>query len=357
MNIREADEADGPALVQFFLETPMRAGTEFVLDRSPDFRALLRLRGRFRTFVAFAGDRVAGTITTLWHERLCGELSLYVGEIADLRVARWARGGQLTARLLTVARDAFASERTDWIVCLIGENNRDALGLVRGKAGFPALRPLGRYASTHYPAFRVPAARNGRGVHVRTAGGADAQLLADLVAALTFARSFSPPDPFPWPDPEAQHRGWIAMNADARPIGALVVWDGMPVRRIRVVRYGGSDHALRAVMALAALAGVATALPPPGGALRLWASRWFGVVGADPLVARALVRAAVRAAALRGQHVLQINLAEDDPLLRALPSLPHSVYWTWVYACQFGTSGDATLPDRHRMCFADLALV
>ena len=147
------------------------------------------------------------------------------------------------------------------------------------------------------------------------------------------------------------------MSAEGRPVGAVVIWDGMSVRRIRVVRYSMADHLFRAGMMLAALVGAATAPPAPGGVLRLWASRWFGVVGSDARAARVLVRTALHTAALAGQHVLQINLAEDDPLFRALPVLPHSVYWTRVYACPFGVPGDAALLHGSRMCFADVALV
>jgi hypothetical protein len=357
MIIREAGPDDGPTLVRFFLETPMRAGTEFVFDRSPDFGALLRLRGRHRTFVALSGQTIAGSITALWHEGYDGDRTLRVGEIIDLRVATWARGGTLTARLLAAARDAFSSERTDWVVCLIGENNRDALGLVAGKAGFPPMRPLARYASAHFPAFRLPAAAKRGGVHVRTAGPQDAELLMGLAEELDARRPFRPPHPFPWPDPTGQHQGWIAVSAEGRPLGALITWDGMSVRRIRVVRYSVADQLFRVAMAVAARVGAAQALPAPGGPIRLWASRWFGVVESNARAARMLVRTALRAASLAGQHVLQVNLAEDDPLCRTLPALPHSVYSTIVYACPIGAGGEATLLDDGAMCFADLALV
>jgi len=357
MIIREAGPDDGPTLVRFFLETPMRAGTEFVFDRSPDFEALLRLRGRHRTFVALSGQTIAGSITALWHEGYDGDRALRVGEIIDLRVATWARGGTLTARLLAAAREAFSSERTDWVVCLIGEHNRDAIGLVAGKAGFPPMKPMARYASVHFPAFRVPAVAKRGGVHVRAAGPKDAELLMGLARELDAPRPFRPPHPFTWPDPAGQHQGWIAVSAEGRPLGALITWDGMSMRRIRVVRYSAADQLFRAAMAVASRVGAAQALPSPGGSMRLWASRWFGVVESNARAARVLVRTALRAAALAGQHVLQINLAEDDPLRRALPALPHSVYWTMVYACPMEAPGAVTLHDDGRMCFADLALV
>src|SRR6185437_14123398 len=49
---------------------------------------------------------------------------------------------------------------------------------------------------------------------------------------------------------------------------------------------------LRIASVLAARCGLATALPPEGGALRLWASRWLAVRDGRRDAARALIRAA-----------------------------------------------------------------
>lgn len=89
----------------------------------------------------------------------------------------------------------------------------------------------------------------------------------------------------------------------------------------------------------------------------MWASRWCGVDGGDPAVAGALVRAALRDGALARRHVLQMNHAEDDPLRAALRWVPHSVYWTGVFAAALTDRGRATNLERRAMCFADLALV
>src|SRR6185437_4977109 len=68
ISVREATPEDGRALIDFLRMTPLSAGTEFVLDRSPDFSALLRLRGTSRTFLAVSHERLAGTVTALWHD-------------------------------------------------------------------------------------------------------------------------------------------------------------------------------------------------------------------------------------------------------------------------------------------------
>ncbi|MGE5230149.1 MAG: N-acetyltransferase family protein [Deltaproteobacteria bacterium] len=351
--IRDAVPEDGPQLIALFRQAPMRAGTEFVLDRGPDFQALLRLRGRFRTFVATRGDRILGSVTALWHERRDLGGTVRVCELVDLRVAPDARGGATAARLLGRAARALEETPADWVLCLIGDRNRDAARLVTGGLGFPALKALARYASVHYPVWRAGTA-GARGMTVVRATDRDGALLATLVRVTASGRRFSPPELFPWPDPAGAHYGWIAQDGSCA-LGGLVVWDGNAVRRIRVMRYSGGDRLFRGATLVAGLFGAATPLPPPGEPLRLWASRWLGVREANPRVTGALVRAALRAAAGAGQHVLQVNLEEHDPLLGALPSLPRSVYWSTLYGLATGRRAGEDAPGV--LCHADLALV
>ena len=353
IRVREAGPGDGRALVDFLLRTPLRAGTEFVLDRSPDFTALLRLRGESRTFLAYAGSALAGTATALWHDVPNGRGSVRVGEVVDLRVAEWARGGPAAARVLRAVHDAFGAAGVDWAVSLIGDRNAAAAPLVHGKAGLPALRRLARYASVHFIACRLPAPRWPSGIAIREAARGDAAAVRDLMEE-TFAERRASRPPLPWPDPAGMHRAWVALDTSGRPWGVLILWDGVGVRRIRVTRYRGVDHLFRAGVALAAGLGLAAPLPAPGDVLRLWASRWFGVRGDRRDVARALVQAALRCAAREGLHVVQINLREGDPLLGALPLAPRSCYWSTLYGCQLGGSDDRAPEATYH---ADVALV
>jgi hypothetical protein len=353
--IREASATDGPPLIAFFRDTPVRASTEFVLDRGPEFGALLRLRGHARTFIALQEERIVGTVTALWHEGVDGDRVLQVGELVDLRVAPELRGSPAAVRLLARAGAALEEAGADWVLCLIGDRNREAGRLVSGGAGLPSLAPVSRYASVHYPAWRLPGRRHPGGLSVRRAGPEDGPVLAQFVCETAAGRRFTPATLFPWPDPDGTHHGWIAEDIGGRPIGGLVVWDPMTVRRIRVRRYSPGDQVFRGLMAFASLLGAAKPLPDPGEPLRLWASRWLGARSRPALVTRALVREAIRAAAVAGQHVLQLNLEARDPLLPLLPALPRSFYWSTVYGRPLRDTG--SMPPDAAICHTDVALV
>jgi len=360
MFVREASAHDGRLLIDFLRATPLQAGTEFVLDRSPDFSALLRLRGSSRTFLAFARERLAGTVTALWHDAREGTGQVRVGEVVDLRVAEWAHGTPATARLLGAAREAFAAANVQWATCVIGDRNCAAMSLVRGAAGLPRLEPLSRYASVHYVVCRTlvpPPPRAGGRFTVRSASAIDAADLEALVEETSAHRRFAPLQPLRWPDTTGRHRAWIARDAGGAPAAALIVWDGFDLRRIRVVRYRGADRTLRIASVLASRCGLATALPPEGGALRLWASRWLPVRDGRRDAARALIRAALRDALAEHVHVVQMNLAADDPLLSALPRHPRSTYWSTLYGCELVCRSAEVLTAERGPYYLELALV
>lgn len=355
IRIREARADEGPLLADLFLRNPLRADTEFILDRSPDFFALLRARGAFRTFVAEAGGRLVGTATALWRDGRDGAAIVRVGEIADLRVVRAARGGRAAALLLSAVRDTLEAAGVAWVVCLIGEGNRNALGLVSGGAGLPALEPLGRHASVHYVVIRVRIAPRPSGITVRAVGPDDADALRAFLEATTHGERLAPLHQVAWPDPTAAHRAWIARGARGEALGALVVWDGNALRRIRIARYRLADLPLRLGVGVAAAVGAAVPLPHEGGVLRMWASRAMAVRDAQRGVAGELIRVALTDAAAAGINVVQINVPERDRLLGVLPMLPRSTYWSTLYGRCLKGSGPVAKPAER--FHADLALV
>jgi hypothetical protein len=353
--LRQATADDWPRLADFFLTTPLDSGASFVLDRRPDFPALPGLRGSFRSFFAVEGQRIAGTVTALWRQGWNGARWMTVGEVLDLRVAGWARGGPAAFLLLRAAQQVFAGERVEWVVCLIGKHNTATLPLVAGRSRFPTLEPLEEFASVHFVAGRAPPMIAAKGLTIRPAIPSDAALLADLLG-IRPAERLAPPDAITWPDPMGDHQAWLAFEPDGAPCGALVTWDGDRFRRLRVLRYRAADLPLRVAIRLAASIGITNSLPAPGGILGLWASRAVAVRSGGARTLHALLDRALADAAAAGRSVLQLNLRGRDPLLRALPPYPRSTYWTTLYGGPFDgrpTPGEAFQGHYH----ADLARV
>jgi Acetyltransferase (GNAT) family len=345
MIVREATAADWSAVSDFFLSTPLESGTVFVLDRRPDFGALLRLRGVFRTFLALEGDRLAGTVTALCRKARARNQVVLVGEVTDLRVAGWARGGRAAFLLLQAAYEAFKANGVDWIVCLIGDQNRATLPLVTRRAGFPALVPLAAFASVHFVAWRVPFLPEPSGLTVRAAGAEDAAVVARLTAETVGRELLAPAEPLVWPDVAGLHRAWIARSADGNPCGMLMIWDGEPVRRLRILRYRRADLTLRITARVGAWLGVTAPMPSPGGVLGLWASRVVTITNGGSVTLRALLRTALRDATVAGRSIVQLNLHGLDPLLRGLPKYPRSTFRSTLYGCP--CRGEARVPGFH----------
>jgi hypothetical protein len=353
--LREATAADWPQIADFFLTTPLQSGTSFVLDRRPDFGALPALRGQFRTFMVFQRQRLVGTATALWHVARDGAGTTTLGEVIDLRVAPCARGGRAISQLLHAVYAAFVAERVDWIVCLIGKNNRAAIPTVAGRVGLPRLEFLEDFASVHFIAGRIPHLFAASGVTVRAAEASDASLLTELCAESCATQRFAPSESLEWPHPTGLYRAWLAFKPDGTPCGALVMWDGEPVRRLRIVRYRAADLPLRIAVEVAARLGMANPLPAPNEVFGLWASSVVAVRHSDGRTLRALLDAAMAAAVAAGQNVLQINLSAQDPLLRRLPPYPRSTYWSSLYGYQRDPGLTSHQPSKRH--HADLARV
>src|SRR5262249_52446808 len=152
-------------------------------------------------------------------------------------------------------------------------------------------------------AQRATTGRPPAGVVIREAVASDSEIINQFVNASTSERRFSPRPFLAWPDSEGLHRAWLAFDTAGRPLGGLIVWDGASVRQIRVVGYSRADNVLRMATRVGGRVGLLEPLPNPGGVLRLWASRWFGVLSGGAAVARALVNAAIRTATNERLHV------------------------------------------------------
>jgi hypothetical protein len=287
------------------------------------------MRGEHRTFIALQGGRVAGAATALWRQARDGRGTMTVGEVMDLRVAPWARGGRIAFQLLHALHEVFIAQQVDWILCLIGKHNHAASGITAGKGGFPCLLPLEEFASVHFMALRAVARASN--LHVRRGHGRGRGLAGRALRAGAGARAIRSRRGRALARYGGEDHAWIAFGPDGAPRGALVAWDGEAVRRLRIMQYRAADLPLRAAMGVTAWLGLSPSLPAPGEVLRMWATRLVTVRsgGADTL--RALILAALASGVSAGRNVVQVNLRARDPLLTQLPPYPRSTYWSTLY--------------------------
>ncbi len=342
MRLREADAADDAMLAEFMLGTPIESETAFVMDRTPRFSALPDLRGRSRTFIVEEDRRTSGIATALWRTAWDGGEQVVVGELLDVRIAEWARGGRTAYVLISAVCEALRAEGARHLFCLIGRHNQAAIVLTGGRAGLPQVRPLASFASANLIAFGLPRLIFRGGPLVRPANEADAALIGEFLARQTACERFAPTDPMPWPDPSGRTRAWLAFADDGSPAGALIAWDGEDVRRIRVTRYRRQDTALRTAVSLAFPFGLAAPLPRPGGVLSIWATQLLAMGQGGGRTLHKLVAAALKSCAHNAGNILQINLQAEDPALRQLARYPRSTFQTTLYGGALVPGGEIT---------------
>ncbi len=278
-----------------------------------------------------------------------------VGEVIDFRVAAWARGGRAAFLLLRAAYEAFCAHGVDWISALSASQNRATLPLVARRAGFPKLVALGGFASVHFIGWRVPSLVEPNGLTVRAATAADATMVAELSAealggesALTGGADRGGRTRLACTEPGSQARRMA--------LCAACCWSGTAKQcaAFGFFAIGRPTCRFDASPASGAWLGMTSPLPSPGGVLGLWASRVVTIRHGGSVTLRALLRAALRDAAVAGRSVVQLNLHGLDPLLRELPKYPSSIYRSTLYGCPWRSdSVDPSSPAERY--YADLA--
>ena len=335
MIVREATAGDWPAAAEFFLSTPLESGTVFVLDRRPDFGALPGLRGVFRTFLAFEGERLAGTVTALC-ERPRSVTRSSSSERSSTFVWRHGRAAD-ERRFSCCERRTRRSVRTAWTGLAASSATRIERRCHSSpvEPAFPSWwRSQGSRACTSLPG-EFPLCLN------QTVSLCARQPLRMRRRSLSSRRTRSPTSCSRRPsrssgrtrlactEPGSQarrmaRRAACCLSGTAKQCAAFEFFAiGRPTCRFDASRASG------------AWLGIASPLPSPGGVLGLWASRVVTIRHGGSVTLRALLRAALRDATVAGRSVVQVNLHARDPLLRELPNYPSSIYRSTLYGCPY----------------------
>jgi hypothetical protein len=176
--------------------------------------------------------------------------------------------------------------------------------------------------NVHFLRRRRP--RRFSGLTTRTATPADLPAMTSLLAADHRQR------PFGWrfDDGELEHRlaAWpgfrledtlVACDDGGRVVGTTTLWDAAPVKRYRIVRYGGQMVWVKRAMAVAARATGTAPLPDAGGAFRYRYLTNLSVKDDNATVFAALLDAAYVRCQGEGLHFLAFPLFANDPFAPA----------------------------------------
>ncbi|NMB70542.1 MAG: hypothetical protein GYA22_00130 [Bacteroidales bacterium] len=143
--IREATEADNEALQQLNREAPMRGNLTIRVERIPDFFAINRRIGPFKTMLAESGNRIAGVLTIARHPAVLQGKVQEIGVIRDIKIHPDFRGSTALYRLLYTFLQYALSQKWDILYATALKGNAKVISLMGGRAGLPFLVPAGHF--------------------------------------------------------------------------------------------------------------------------------------------------------------------------------------------------------------------
>ncbi len=347
VEVRNATEADNPALLELAAACPMEGDIGLSIRRQPDFFALNRLEGdRWRVGVVDGpAGRPVGCIATA--ERMVyldghPSRSMYV---SDLKVHPRHRGSGAADALTTFAREVCLESGgpvPTFLTILAG--NRAMERRLSGPRGLPRLRRMATLRSHSVSLLWPRRAPPVDGVRIERAGPHHVEEMAALWREVAPGRQFAPVhdasslsawiEDAPGLDPSSYR---LARRTDGRLVGFVGLWDQSSFKQTVVTGYSRRLSAVRLAFNLAAPAVGAPPLPPPGGDLRHLTAVHVCVPPDGAAVLRALVVDAYNELRGSGYSFLSVGLDVADPLSVALSGLLAQP--TDIWACV------ASLPD------------
>lgn len=350
MIVRPATRDDDEGLVRLVERTPMDGPVRIACGCRPSFFGALSVEGgQPIVFVAEREGRLVGVgAATAREVYLNGEPTL-VSYLGLLRVAPEARGTTALVRgYRQMAQELSAHQAAITITAIVSGNARAERVLAAGRAGLPAYRPLCDGVTYLLPADAPPP--NER---IEIGRGRDAAEIAGFLNELGPRRNFFPVcaagdfdavtgGRFPGLSPG----DFLVARAGGGILGVLACRDVSRFRQTVVAGYAPWLRTVRpAVNAFCRLAR-RPVLPPAGTALRLSFGALCLVRDNDPVVLRALVRAARGEAKTRGQDWLVLTFDRLDPLRTALAGSPGRSLTSRIFSVHFAGHPAPRPPDN-----------
>jgi hypothetical protein len=333
--VRRARPEDGAALIELMAHVPMEGSLVLSTRRDPDFFALYDLQGGSAQAFVYDDGSFAGMAAMLVRDGWLDGKAQKVGYLGDLRI----RGMGRARRAFPAMYGHFFAEHVErtgcehFVTAVLASNALAIQSLARRKkrrAPQPWYHLMRRYEMASVQMVwprkeQVPA-----GLQVAAAAAEDIPALAQLLHEDHEQRPFG----YRFDAGELEHRleRWpgfrledtiVVRDAGGRIQGCGTLWDASPVKRYRVMRYGGEMKAVKWALAAASRVLGCPPLPDEGGDFRSLYLTNLSIKGDDPRVLRALLERAYTIAWARGVHFFSLPLFEGpdgspDPHAKAL---------------------------------------
>lgn len=335
---RRATRADSDVLVELMAHVPMEGSLVLSTQRGPDFFALYDMQKGASDAFLYDDGAFAGMGAILVRDGFLDGTAQPVGYLGDLRL----RGRGPARRAFPSAYAHFFAEsvaRTGCQSYLTGVLASNALALSslaprldasgkrkKSRAAQPYYHLLRRYDMASIQCVMPPRARRRRrddksasDVVVSTATESDVPALSAFLHEDHQRRPFG----YRFDDGELAHRvkHWpgfslsdtFVAKAGGVVVGCCTAWDAAPVKRYRVMRYGGDMQLIRGALAVASHVIGCPALPRAGEDFRSLYLTNLSVAGDDVSVLRALFHEVYAHAWKKRVHFFSFPLYEDDP--------------------------------------------
>lgn len=157
VSYRLAGESDNEQLLHLTRQVGMSGDTGLVIDRRPDFFALLKRRGESRTFIAEDGDKIIGAICVSISNVFVNGQQTTAAYVGDFKVAESYRRSGIGAELVNRLHDYLKSIDADLVVLTLASGNRKPLSFFKNRPGVPDFQSVGVFN-----VYQFPGQANGR---------------------------------------------------------------------------------------------------------------------------------------------------------------------------------------------------
>jgi hypothetical protein len=322
---QRAGRDDDAALCALVRDVRLRGALDMAQERDPSFFALLDCHGSHHqtTVIKDAQGGVQGCGSVVVRDGHLFGAVRKVAYLCDLRIRPEFSGRGVLS--ISYGKQLDLAVRDHGVdaayIVVIGSNARMRSIVDAKHPGMPVHLPLCSFDMTS--AQLTSARRRRPSTRVSTATAADLDELAAFLDAEQARRTFGY---VRMGDVIAKRlRTWPGFSLDAFFVardahgirGCLALWDSSPVKRTRIMGYGGSFRWVKRASDLLAPLGGFRRLPAPGDLLRYQYATHLEVKDDDPDVLGDLVHAAKARLDRREWHFLSAMIPVGSPLARA----------------------------------------